>query len=154
MKGDLSERIEACIDVENAVAEIYNSFSNNLPAARSFFRELSKEEENHATVLAVAMGYHRMERLPEHVVPESLPEIYGTLDLARNIQDKVKSRDISLEEALEMSLSIEKSKAEAYLQETLIKERDERVISNLKKLLVDEKSHIEKITEFRKNHGI
>jgi rubrerythrin len=151
---DLSERIEACIDVENAVAEIYNAFSNNFPEARSFFRELSKEEENHATVLAVARGYHRIGKLPERAVPSSLPEIYGTLDLARNIKDKVKSREISLEEAIEMSLSIENSKAEAYLQETLIKERDERVISNLKKLLIDEKSHIEKINEFKKVRSI
>jgi hypothetical protein len=150
----LSERIEACIAVENTVAEIYNAFSNMFPEARIFFRELSKEEENHVAILEVAKAYHSIGKLPEHMVPGSMPDIHGTLDYVNNVKDRISSEDISLKEALEIAAVIEDTVAESYFQETLVKETDERVISNLKKLLLETRTHSQKISEFRNSRGI
>jgi DNA-binding ferritin-like protein len=151
---EISERIEVCIAVENAVADIYNSFSNMFPEARIFFKELSKEEEDHATILMVAKAYHRVGKLPEHIVPGPLPDIYGTLDHVRNVKERVKSDDISLKEALDIAAEIEDAVAESLLQETLRKETDERVILNLKKLMLESKTHSQRIREFRNRRGI
>jgi rubrerythrin len=151
---ELSERIEACIAVENTSAEIYNALSNKFPKAKIFFRELSKDEESHATLLIVGKAYHRIGKLPEHVVPSSLPDIFVTLDLAEKIKQKIDSDEISLKEALEMALLLENSTAESYLQEIMSIQTDDKVIANLKKMLIDEISHSEKIKEFKQSAGL
>jgi rubrerythrin len=151
--GDTAERIAACIAVENAIASVYNDFSNMFAEARDFFGDLSSEEVNHATVLEVAAGYNNAGKLPPEAVPVALPHIDATLNFIAGVREKIKRADVTLEQALDMALAMETSKAESYLLETLTKDTDEKVISKLRKLLVDERSHIEKIKEFMKRLG-
>ncbi|NIM07078.1 MAG: hypothetical protein GTN65_16010 [Armatimonadetes bacterium] len=151
---EISERIEACIAIEKTVAEIYNTFSNMFPEAMAFFRELSREEEDHATILSVAKAYHNVRKLPAHIVPGPLPDIYGTLDRVRSIRERARSGDITLKEAMDMAAEIEDTVAENYLQETLMAETEDRVILNLKKLLIESRTHGQKISEFRASLGI
>ncbi|NIT04160.1 hypothetical protein GTO10_04525 [Candidatus Saccharibacteria bacterium] len=151
---ELSKRIEACIAVERASAEIYNNFSNKFPKARLFFQELSKDEESHVTLLMVGKAYHKVGKLPDNVVPSSLPDIYVTLDLTEKIKQKIDSEEISLKEALDIASLLENSMAESYLQEIMMKQTDDKVIANLKKMLIDEISHSEKIKDFMENMGL
>jgi rubrerythrin len=116
--GELSERLDACIAVENTIAEIYVDFGNRFPVAMSFFRVLAKEEENHAAILAIGKEFDRVGKLPEDVVPESMPHIHGSLNLIKNVKERIKGREITLKDALEMSLSMEETKVESYVQET------------------------------------
>jgi len=152
--GDIHKRIVACIAVENTIAEVYNYCSNRYDEARELFSDLSREEVNHATVLEVASGYNDAGKLPHDMVPASLPNIYATLDFIVGVRDKIKGKDVSLRDALEMALSMETSKVESYLMETLTKDTDDKVIHNLRKLLIDERSHIERIQEFMKENGM
>jgi len=142
-----------CITVENMTAEIYTEFGDRFPDAMSFFRELSKEEENHAAILAIGKEFDRRGKLPEDAVPESMPHIDGSLNFIKGVKERIKGREITLKDALEMSLSMEETTVESYVQEILIKETDSRVIKSLQRLLLEERLHIEKITEFMKEQG-
>ena len=152
--GDTARRIVACIAVENNIAEIYNYCSNRFDEARELFTDLSREEVNHVTILEVAGGYEAAGKLALDVVPVSLPNIYATLDFIVGVHDKVREKGISLADALDMALAMENSKVESYLLETLTKDTGDKVIQNLRKLLMDERSHIEKIEEFMKQMGL
>lgn len=151
---ELSERIEACIAVEKASADIYNALSNKFPKARFFFQELSKDEESHTTLLVVAKAYHKLGKLPDYAVPSSLPDIYATLDLAEKIKQKIDLEEVSLKEALDMASLLENSMAESYLQEIMLKQTDDKVIANLKKMLIDEITHSDKIKDYRRSMGL
>lgn len=152
--GDTARRIVACIAVENTIAEVYNYCSNRFDEARDFFSDLSREEVNHATILEVAGGYESAGKLPKDIVPVNLPNIFATLDFIVGVYDKVKGKDVSLKDALDLALAMENSKVESYLMETLTKDTDDKVIHNLRKLLLDERSHIEKIQEFIQQRGL
>lgn len=155
MADELSRRIEGCIAAETACADVYRSFGSLLPETRGFWEELAREEENHAVILAVGRGFQKAGRLSEEVVPVAFPMagIQGTLDLARDIKEKTKAREISLGEALDMALSLEETLCESYFEEVRKDKGNSQFASTLQRLLSHTKSHIEKIKEFRLQSG-
>jgi rubrerythrin len=148
----LSERLKACIAIEQAAAEIYHGFVALFPEAADFWRELALEEENHVHILIAARGYLAGGRLPEYAVPP-YPLIEGTLDLAHAIRERIKKGDITLKEALDQALYLETSVTESYFREIMTVETKSEALSNLQKLVTDTKSHAESIKEFMKGMG-
>lgn len=153
MRDTLSDRIEACIAIEVTFAEIYHALSDMFPEERNFFRELASEEENHAAILAVGRGYEKAGKLPPEVVPDSIVPIQGTLDNALNFKAKIAAGSIAIGEALATMLQFEESTCDSYFHEMMTRESDSKVITNLQKLLIDTRSHAEKIRELIKNRN-
>jgi bacterioferritin (cytochrome b1) len=154
MADPLSERLKACIAVESNVAEIYHTFRKMFPEARDFWHQLAMEEENHAAILAVGEGFHRVGKLPDYFVPDSLPLINQSLTFIKEVQRRIEEEDISLKEALELSLQLERTMEESYLYEIITKETDSKMISKLQKLAVDTGSHIKQIEDYKAGKGL
>jgi hypothetical protein len=151
---DFSAKIEACIVVELLAANVYLKLARLFPEAKPFFMELYQEESDHAAILTLSKGYHQIGKLPEDIVPDSFSIINETLTLIKELKAKLDTSDISLKEALEMALKLEKSVAEDHLQETLNNEHDSDIIKKLRTLQTDSRHHAEKIENFMRSKGL
>ncbi len=155
MNKELSERIEACVAVELIAAEIYLILADTFPAERDFFMDLCQEEQEHADILTIGMGFQRVGDVPDYIVPESFLHIYETFKLARNIKKKLKNEKVSLKDALEMTLQMEDSIAEKHFQDVFNHaESDSYVINKLRTLQSDSTRHADKIKAFMKNKNL
>lgn len=148
------ERIEGCIAVEMAFSEMYSAFAAMFPDAGALWRELALEEENHAIILIIGRGFHRAHHLPEQIAPLALPQIEKLLSDIRAVKKRIASGEMTLQQALELALALEDASAEGYLTDVLSKEDDSEIVSSLRKLLLDEKTHREKIAAFMKPRAI
>jgi hypothetical protein len=149
-----SELITACVAVERICADIYRSLGVLFHEERRFWHELASEEENHELILTIGRKYHNVGRLSEkYIVPSYLPLIAETIREAGILKEKIGSRDITLKEALEMSLALEKATAESYLHEVMQRETDSTVLKRLQDLYYEEESQINTIKEFMKEKG-
>lgn len=153
MSDELGARIDRCIAVESACAEIYHAFSEMFPEARDFWRQLALEEENHVAILIVGKGFQRVGKLPEDFMPPSEQALSTVCMKAEIMKRKVRSERVSLPEALEIALSLEKLLCESYFMEIMAVRTDSEVLSRLQKLHIFTKSHVEKIREFIRSRG-
>lgn len=152
MLTDVKEKIMKCIDLEMACAEIYRTFMRLFPAERDFWEGLAKEEENHAKFYYTLDFLKLVGESPDQLSLPSLNLIDKTLDFAENIKTQIQTKlTITLEEALNMALLLEKSLLETYLFE--IRDEDDSAFMDIKKMLVDEKTHVDKLEEFMIKKG-
>jgi rubrerythrin len=159
IKYDLSERLQACMKMEMQCADVYHTlvslFPESLfPEARKLFQTLAEWEERHADIIAISIEYNKINEVPDIIVPDELSLINETLGIAEDIKAKIDAERVTLKMALSMTLKMEESTAESYLQDVMTKSTDSEVISYLKKFYKDEKTHAEMIREFMLNKGI
>jgi rubrerythrin len=155
MNRELSERIEACVAVELLAAEIYLILADSFPAERDFFMDLCQQEQEHADILTIGMGFQRVGEVPDYIVPESFLRIYETFKLARDIKKKLENEKVSLKGALSMALELEDSIAERHFQDIFSHaESDSYIINKLKTLQSDSKRHADKIKDFMKSKNL
>ncbi len=154
MKRDLPERIRVCIAIETGIADIYREFMVLFPQAMDLWGKLAMEEENHAAVLAIGSRYADLGKLPDYIVPESLPNMRNTLDLVTAVKRTLKSGGLSLKEALEISLRLEQTLEESYMIDVMTRETESEIVERLQRLMADTKSHITTIKEYMKTASL
>jgi rubrerythrin len=150
MRNELSERLRICIAIEAGIGEIYDDFAKMFPGASDLWGELAREEENHASILAIGNRYANLGKLPAIVVPDSLTHMRDTLGFVDIVKATVQSRNVSIDEALEMSLKLEQTLEEGHLPDVMTHETDSEVVARLQRLLADTRSHIVKIKDYMK----
>ena len=150
MADELSERLKLCIAIEANIGEIYREFADMFPKARSLWGQLAREEENHASILAVGSRYANLGKLPDYVLPDSLAHMRETLGLVASVRAAAQAKSISINEALEMSLTLEETLEESHLPDMMTRETQSEVVSRLQRLLKDTRSHIVKIKDYMK----
>lgn len=148
------ERLQACILVEEKAAEIYRALSGLLPQTGSFWEEMAREEESHATVLAVARSFQQDGKLPGEITPSRLDPILKSLDLASETLERLSRGAPSLEEAVGMALGIEGTLAESYFLEAMGAEHDSGVMAVLQHMAGECRQHLEKLREFARMNSI
>lgn len=142
-----SDSLKACFHLEEKCAEFYQKCSRQFPEARTLFRELAIEEENHAVILKLAMAYAAADKLDTamEAVDPGVSEVEQSVDEALQGLD---SGTMTLKKALEISLILEESLGERYLLEMLAGKPHSRIIARLQEMLADEGAHLEKIKAF------
>jgi rubrerythrin len=148
MRNELSDRLRICIAIEAGIGEIYSEFAKMFPGARDLWGELAREEENHAAILAIGSRYANLGKLPDIVVPDSLTHMRETLELIDKVRTTVQFKNISIDEALKMSLKLEQTLEEGHLPAVMTHETDSPVVARLQRLLADTRSHIVRIKDY------
>lgn len=154
MKRDLPERIKVCIAIETGIADIYREFMVLFPQAGDLWGKLAMEEENHAAILAIGSRYADLGKLPDYIVPESLPNMRNTLDLVTAVKRTLKGGGLSLKEALDISLRLEQTLEESYMIDVMTRETESKIVERLQRLMADTKSHIITIKEYMKTASL
>lgn len=135
-----------CVDLEVAAALIYKEFMDIFPSERAFWGQLAREEEDHARmylagdILNVTCEYAGIRFPPVAFINRSLA-------FAEQIQERIRTYPVTLKEALDMSLKLEQSLAESMVYD--LPESDNPVIKNLKKIITDTESHLDRIEKAR-----
>jgi rubrerythrin len=151
---ELSQKLEACLNVEMLCEEIYYSMCNSFPEAKQLFRQLAEEEGRHADILTISGGFHNLGVMSDIIVPNSAPKIKESLDLAKKMRREIEDKTISLREALQMALDLEESVAEVYFNELMTDKSDEEIISHLQQYYKDEMRHTERIKQYILEKGL
>jgi len=112
------------------------------------FRQLAEEEERHEDILTISTEFHKIDALPDKVVPDSPFKIRESLDLAEKMKRAIEENELSLQQVLQMALSLEESVAELYFNELMNEKSDDDVISYLQKYYKDEMSHADRIKQY------
>ncbi|MDA8092009.1 MAG: hypothetical protein M0Z61_17530 [Nitrospiraceae bacterium] len=154
MKVKSDHRIDGCIAVEIACAEIYGSLSKRFPEAGVLWNELSGEEKKQSVSLIMAMDGRLEDDMPDIPEHHAMPFIKEALELVRTIKQKLALGDITLEDALHLSLELEESAVEGFFWDVLTGENDMQALASLKQLIETQQAHGKKIVRFMDELGI
>ena len=139
-----------CVDLEVAASLIYKSFMLMFPAESDFWAQLAREEEDHARLylagdILKVTGVFSGIQFPPAVF------IKRTLEFAGQIQELIRSRPITLKEALDMALMLEKTLAESIVFE--FSDSSNPIIANIRKIITDTEAHADRIERFKIEKG-
>lgn len=148
---ELNSRIRGCMEVENAAASIYGAFMKVFPGDKQFWSSLMKDEIDHSTFLA---GYGELGAFPDDLVLSvpSMLFIEKTLEYTESVKRKIQTQTVTLEEALEMALKLEESMVELFVN-ALISGKNDSLKMNIEEILMDERSHVNRIKRKMMNKG-
>jgi hypothetical protein len=139
-----------CVDLEIAVSLIYREFMRLFPAESDFWMQLALEEEDHARLYLAAdllqvTGEYAGIRFPPAA------NVTKTLAFTEQIKDQLRKCSLSLHDALDIALMLEKTVAESMVFE--LPESGDPVIINLRKIISDTEAHIDRIDRFKLEKG-
>ncbi|MBI4844077.1 MAG: hypothetical protein HY809_07135 [Nitrospirae bacterium] len=155
MNREVKDRINGCIAVEHAVASIYASFVRMFPAEKGFWEKLYNEEIEHSAFLVNTLDLYSDSSLPTGLNPPALPYVVKALEFANNINFRIRVSPVSLKDALDMSLKLEETMVEAFINDLVNGVMSSGIIPSerdFRKLLAFEKEHVSRIRDmmFRK----
>ncbi len=132
-------------EAELALAEFYQSCADSLGADRTFWEEISHDEQRHAESLehmrkALA---NRPERF-EIDRPFSMSEVKAFIEKVKNRHDRVKRRKLPEREVLDMVRELEQSMVETRFHEFL-STRDKEYNDCARTLAVETRKHRDQI---------
>lgn len=142
--------LNGCIKVEKSAASIYKKLMKKFLDKKDFWKELCDDEINHLSFLNDVKSLGLIDVMQKIKSSPSLSIINETVKMADDLNAKIIADSISLKKALSMALKLEESIVETYTNEiiaNLISCEDE---SSYKKLVADEKKHINKIKKMMK----
>lgn len=142
--------VNGCIKVEKSAASIYRKLMKKFPDKKEFWKDLFDDEINHLSFLndVKSLGLIDVMQKIDSLPPQEL--IDQTVMMADDLTAKIMAESISLKKALAMALKLEESIVETYtnrLIANLISCEDE---VSYKKIVADEKKHINKIKKMMK----
>ena len=139
-----------CVDLEVATSLIYKEFMLMFPAEADFWARLAREEEDHARLYLAADILKVSGKFSGIQFPPAV-FIERTLEFAGQMQELIRSRPITLKEALDMALMLERTIAESIVFE--FPESDSPIIANLRKIITDTEAHADRIEKFKIEKG-
>lgn len=149
---ELADRILGCMAVEQASADVYSTLMSIFPGEKDFFEDLYKDELKHSTLFIDGALFDVFGIEKKQVLPPELDLIRKTIDYAKQMNIRIRTSPVSLDEALKMALTLEESMVESFANEVLAGE--ERIVEGFAEILKDEKRHIEKLRDFMSYRGI
>jgi hypothetical protein len=146
-------KIERCFAVEMSTARIYGKFKDLFPQCREFWEGLETDEERHAQFYVIGDYFKFIgNRSPEQFDPPALDLVERSIEFLEALNKRIDSEAISLEQALEMALAMERLQVESCLFE-IESGGDDSVVESFRKILVDEEAHYDKVKEFMIERG-
>ena len=103
----MKSKLDSCIKLETAIGEIYRELSILFPEAKELFEQLAADEANHAEILSIAKNLENKDELPQAFVTKLSSMVTEPLLYVEMLKHKLIKKQLSLQDALELSLKIE-----------------------------------------------
>ncbi len=150
-----SEIIDASIELELTVADLYFLFYESFPEDSDFWWKMSLEEKSHAAILRSGKeSFEPINIFPHELVYNSLSDLKNTIKSIREKIKEIKNNPISREEAFELAIEIEQTAGEHHYQEFMTKTQNEPIIKLFQKLNGADKDHIQKLLNYMAEKGM
>ncbi len=143
------EVLEMSLRIETLAEKIYSDLAELFPEAKPLFERLSREESRHADIVTINMKLLDIDLLPPEFAIDMIPLIRQTLETAALLEKKIEKKEITLEEALQLSLALEGAGVEAYFQNVMRGKSAHNGLNYAKQFYRDCKHHEELIQEFK-----
>ena len=155
MKKYTFSLINTSIKLELTVSKLYQLFSEMDTRDKEFWKVLSLEEENHASVLKTAKSIFMISDIfPEELVWNSKEKIEETIKELNLLIDRYSEESSTRGERFNMAYNIEMTEPQLNYQVFMDKEVKDCVNTLLKQLNGSNKKHVEKIMEYIKLNKI
>ena len=148
-ENKIREILETSFRVETLAEKIYLDLSALFPEARALFEKLACEEARHADIVAINIKLLEVDALPPEFSIDLAPLIRDTISIASVLEAKIGTRAITLSEALDLSIAMEETGVEAYLQQIMHAESEHDALNYVKKFCKDSEFHADLIREFK-----
>jgi rubrerythrin len=142
--------INGCIKVEKSAASIYKKLMSKFPEKKDFWKELFDDEINHLSFLNDVKSLGLTDVMEKIEMPPSAAIINETLKMADDLTAKITADSISFKKALAMALKLEESMVETYTNKIIANLISCEDVSSYKKMVSDEKKHINKLNKMMK----
>ena len=142
--------INGCIKIEKSAASIYKKLMKKFPDRKDFWKELFDDEISHMAFLKDVKSLGLVDEIQKMDPSLSIASIDKTVKLADDITAKITAGTVSFKKALSMSLKFEESMAETYTNKMIAHLISCEDKPSYKKIVADEKKHINKIKKMMK----
>lgn len=149
----ISKRVRGCMELEEATAEIYTKFMRMFPAEAAFWEDMILDEKKHSKLYMIGEFFNIFGEGDGQVGIPPQEIIDKSLEYARGVLRRINESPVSLEDALRMALELEKGALENLPHEMAAPPGTESSVEDFKKILVDELSHIDKISSRMMDKG-
>jgi rubrerythrin len=147
------ELINGCNEIEKAVASIYSKFMQLFPDEKDFWEDLFKDEIGHSFFLIDALNYGIFNGQDTVDFPLSMSHVTKTMKFAENINKHIEFNPVSLEDALKTALKLEETMVEIFANDLIAMLSTPDNESFLQNILMEERSHIDKIRDMMIKKG-
>ena len=137
--------LRAMIETEKNVADLYKLYAARFQEDRVFWTGIALEEEQHAAMLGSAAFHLALDRLPDAVLLDNLPDLQITNASIKKITESYARKMPTKEEAYNYAVQMEKSLSEAFLQELLRMKDAPEVVAMWQRLGAETTGHSERI---------
>jgi rubrerythrin len=150
---ELYEIIKGCIEMEHAVAKIYNIFVRLFPEEKLFWQDLARDEQDHASWLSNVKFFEMIDLLPSAKILPTKELIDNSLNFAEKRGSLLKRNPVDLEDALKLALHLEESMVEIFANHLIANILGTSDESLNRKILMAEKIHKDKIEDMMITKG-
>lgn len=147
MKEKLKGLLDASIELELCMSELYFLYTNLFPKDREFWWKLANEEVNHASLLKSGLIYLEKGILPEEIVYENITSLTRTLERIRKLILEYSQTAPSFEDAYHEAIKLESSAGEFHFQVLMTEETDSKIVKIFQELNGDDKDHNKRISD-------
>jgi hypothetical protein len=151
--------VEASIQLELNVADLYAVFHHSFPKHADFWWKLRLEERNHAALIRSAQEqFDPVGKFPVDLISSQLNEITGVNQKLSQLIDKYREQAPSESEAFSVALLLEQSAGEVHYQKFMDADAEQgsgcRICAIFQRLNEHDKDHAERIQNQMDSHGI
>lgn len=159
MDTQLSQVVDASIQLELNVAELYGFFHTAFPQHEEFWWKLRLEERNHAALIRSAKEqFDPVGKFPVDLVSSQLIEITEINNKLRSLIERFNINAPSESEAFSIALLLEQSAGEAHYQKFMETDAGQESKCQLCKIFQQlnehDKDHAERIQNYMDSQGI
>ena len=147
MEERLEELIELSIELELSMSKLYFLYSNLFPEDKEFWRKLSNEELNHASLLKSGRLYLGKGILPEDIVHSDIDVLKSTIEKIKNLISDYTQFAPPFEDAYYEAVKLESSAGEFHFQVLMTEESDSKIVKIFQELNADDKDHNRRISD-------
>jgi len=142
--------ISGCMKVERSALYVYKQLMKKFPDKKDFWRDLVDDEVDHLTFLKDVQSLGLADAMQKTDPLPTMENVDDAIRTADNLVVKIKEDSISLKKTLSIVLKLEESLVETYTNKLIAKLMACEDKSSYKKLVADEKKHINKIKKMMK----
>lgn len=159
MDTQLLRVVDASIQLELNVADLYGVFHTAFPQHAEFWWKILLEERNHAALIRSAKEqFAPVGKFPTDLITSQLSELTAVNSKLESLVEKYKHAAPSESEAFSVALLLEQSAGEVHYQKFMEADTDEGQGNSLSKIFqqlnVHDKDHAQRISHYMDSHGI
>lgn len=141
--------------IEVSMSEVYSIFQKMFPEDADFWWTLSQEELNHASLISsIKQTFVPLGKYPAFINEVTFEAAFNEEQQLKDLIERLKTEDISREEAFQIAFDFENSAMENHYQQFMSSKDINKIDEIFQKLNHYDKDHADRISKYAIDSGI